>query len=99
VLPEELLATRLYVVVAEGVTTRLPELETLPMPGSMLTEVAPVTSQLMVEDAPAEMEGGLETKVFITGMPEVGPVVAEPFIVKSLLSSSDQLPLLSCTLK
>ena len=57
--PAALIAVKVYMVVATGVTTLVPVKATLPTPWSMLTEVAPVTLQLSVEDSPAAMDGGL----------------------------------------
>jgi hypothetical protein len=55
------------VVVFSGVTILDPVKATLPIPWSMLTAVAPETFHVSVEEAPAEMPGGLASKELITG--------------------------------
>ena len=63
--PVALDAVRVYTVVADGITTLLPDKATLPIPWSILTVDAPVTVQLSVEDPPDEMVGGLAPKELI----------------------------------
>jgi hypothetical protein len=66
-IPEALAAVNVYTVVAAGITTLLPAKATLPIPWSMLIVVAPVTLQLSVEDAPAEILAGLAPNELMTG--------------------------------
>ena len=54
-------------VVEAGDTSLVPVNATLPMPGSMSTEDAPVTDQFNVAVAPGEMDMGLASKTFIAG--------------------------------
>jgi hypothetical protein len=55
------------VVVLVGLTVWLPDAETLPMPWSMLTVVAPVVLQERVEELPVVMLTGLAVKDPIEG--------------------------------
>src|SRR5215472_3918818 len=60
--PDELVAVRMYVVVAVGVTVALPLTFTLPTPLLMLTVVALFVAQLNVEVPPGAMLSGLASK-------------------------------------
>jgi hypothetical protein len=64
--PAALTAESVKVVDIDGVTTALCALETV-TPGSMRTEVAPVTDQLRVLDSPGRMTAGLAAKLATTG--------------------------------
>jgi hypothetical protein len=64
------------VVVLVGLTVWLPDAETLPMPWSMLTVVAPVVLQVRVAELPVVMLTGLAVKDPIEG--GVGAVVVSP---------------------
>jgi hypothetical protein len=55
-----------------GATVMLPEFPTVPMFGLSVTEVAPFTFQVRIEDWPPVITGGLALKLVITGVPE-GP--------------------------
>jgi len=66
-LPVELEAVRVYTVVVVGDTALVPDRATLPMPWSILTEVAPVTVQSSSADCPDEIFDGLALKELITG--------------------------------
>ncbi len=56
---------------AVGVTALLPEVETAPMPLSMVTDVALVLDQVRVEDWPAEMLVGFAVIVTVGAPLEV----------------------------
>jgi hypothetical protein len=64
--PAALTAESVKVVDTDGVTTALCALVTV-TPGSMLTELAPVTDQLRVLDSPGRMTAGLAAKLATTG--------------------------------
>jgi hypothetical protein len=76
-LPEPLIAIRIYVVLDAGDTEILPEESTVPIPGSMVTEVAFDTFQLRVVELPADILGGLAIKELITGRLEDGGCVVD----------------------
>ncbi len=71
-LPLELVAVKVYVVVAEGVTVRIPEAGTAPMPLLIEMALAPETFHCKVEDCPAIIVPGLALKDNIVGNPEGG---------------------------
>ena len=54
-------------VVAAGITGRIPEVGTLPMPLSTVTAVAPETDQTRTEEAPLVMIDGLAVKLLMAG--------------------------------
>jgi hypothetical protein len=53
--------------VALGATALVPVRATLPIPWSMLTDLAPEVFQFSVEDSPVEILEGLASKELITG--------------------------------
>jgi hypothetical protein len=67
--PELFVAVRVYVVVTGGEIARAPDDVTVPIPLSMVTEVAPVTSQSSNENRPAVMLFGSALKFSISGGP------------------------------
>ena len=70
--PDAFVAVSVYVVVCTGVTrTEVPL--TVPIPGAMLSEVAPLTDQFRVALCPAEMLEGDAAKLTITGTAEAVP--------------------------
>lgn len=75
VLPEELLAVKIYIVLAVGATALVPLTATFPIPLSRLTLVAPVTLQLSVEVPPDVTDEGLALNEFTTGFCSVAGVV------------------------
>jgi hypothetical protein len=75
-LPDELEAVKIYVVLAVGATALVPLTATFPIPLSRLTLVAPVTLQLSVEVPPDAMDEGLALNELTTGFSAgVGVVV------------------------
>jgi hypothetical protein len=68
--PAELVAVKVYVVVADGLTDLELEATTAPTPWSMLTEVAPDVVQLRVDDWPGWIDVGLAVSVAV-GRPGV----------------------------
>ena len=68
VLPEELEAVKIYVVLTVGAIALVPLTATFPIPLSRLTLVAPVTLQLSVDVSPDAMDGGLALNELITGI-------------------------------
>ncbi len=68
VLPDELEAVKVYIVLAIGATALVPLTATFPIPLSRLTLVAPVTLQLSVELPPDAMDGGLALNELTTGV-------------------------------
>jgi hypothetical protein len=66
VVPPVLVAVSVYVVVAAGLTGRVPDAPTSPMPGSMRTEVAPVVVHVSVADSPCAIDGG-DTPIVAVG--------------------------------
>jgi hypothetical protein len=75
--PAALDAVSVYTVVVPGITALLPVNATLPIPWSMLIFVAPVTLQLSVEDAPAEILAGLAPKELMTGCAPVDMLIPD----------------------
>jgi len=73
--PAVLVADRVKVVVEAGLTIALPEAGREPIPGDMLTDVAPVTFQLRLEFPPGLMLEGLAVRERITGKVVGGKVV------------------------
>lgn len=69
-LPALLPAVRVYVVVEEGDTDFVPEVDTVPTPWLMETEVAPLTVHDSVELLPEVIEAGLAVKLVISGGPD-----------------------------
>jgi hypothetical protein len=67
VLPASLVAVMVYVVVAAGETSVVPEEAKVPNPGLIATDVAFDTLQLKVAELPTVMPGGLAVKELITG--------------------------------
>jgi hypothetical protein len=65
--PAVLVAVRVKVVVEPGVATALPEEETYPPPGPMVTALAPETLQFSVVLLPALMLVGLAVKEMMDG--------------------------------
>jgi len=65
--PMAFVAVSVYIAVEAGVTNLVPVNATLPIPGWISTEVAPVTDQLRVDVPPAEMDMGLASNTFIAG--------------------------------
>ena len=66
-LPSALVALRVKTVDAAGDTTLVPATSTWPIPGSILTDVAPVTFHKRVDVPPALMVDGLLLNAMITG--------------------------------
>lgn len=84
-------------MVVAGDTVVLPAAATVPMPLSIEIDVAFDTFQLMVADPPGDIVPGAAKNEVMIG---VGPDGAPPSVTVILsLISSDQLPVLSCTLK
>ena len=74
--PAALLASSVYWVVVAGLTLVFVPL-TAPMPGLMLTLVAPVTCQVRVLDAPLWIVDGVAVKLVMTGTAAVsGPTTS-----------------------
>jgi hypothetical protein len=73
IVPELLVALIVYVVVAVGDTDCVPEAETVLMPWSIDTEVAPVIFHLSVEDWPVAIVTGLAENSVTTGKPDPVP--------------------------
>ena len=69
-----LLAVNVYVVVDDGVTTVCPFNATFPIPWSMLTDVAPEISQLIIAEAPNSIAGGSAMKELTTTCCVVGVI-------------------------
>jgi hypothetical protein len=72
--PVALVAVIVYVVVSAGVMVFEPLDETVPMPGLMETEVAPVMFHDSVADCPAVMVPGLALKLVMDGLPAAATV-------------------------
>ncbi len=66
-LPILFVAVIIYVVVLVAVTVWLPARATLPIPGSILAEFAPITFQLRVAEPPGEIVDGVTLKFDMTG--------------------------------
>jgi hypothetical protein len=64
--PAGLFAVSMYVVVDPGETVWLPEAGTAPIPGSILTESAPVTFQVRLEVCPGLIKAGAALKLVTT---------------------------------
>ena len=75
-----------------GDTPTLPTVATLPISWSILTVLAPETSQLSVVAPPEAMIPGLVAKEFITGASAIASAIETE---TRLRTSSDQSPLLS----
>jgi hypothetical protein len=67
--PALLVAVKVYLAVSAGDTDFVPDNGTVPIPLSMETEVAPVTSHCRLEELPAVIAFGIAEKCSIAGTP------------------------------
>lgn len=65
--PAMLLATRVYEVVVAGETVLVPLADTVPIPGVMVTELAPVTFHCILACSPDRIDEVFDLKDVITG--------------------------------
>jgi len=82
--PALLVAVSVYVVVLVGVTDRVPDGVTAPIPGVMLTEDALVVLQVSVDESPSVMDVGEAPRVAVGGgrlTETFADAVAEPALL------------------
>jgi hypothetical protein len=91
VLLELLAAVRVYIVSTGGDTINVPTGHTVPIPRSIETDVAPVTSHCRVEVFPALIVRGLKEKSLMTGGPATTTVIMDDAVVEPALLVATRL--------